>query len=259
MPAGLATALWRLASLAEPLALSRGAWVSALVVGTLPLLLGAALGSPQHQVVAGLALFPLFLGTLRTERFGRGVALVGLAFASHNAVAIALSVSSPEAAALFPDGADYWSKQHAWITTGQDPEYVVANWLPAHAQLFVGVALYSYLSLGFLGFVQGFYEVDLMNFYVGRLIAHSDSLAPALLLGWHPWSALRGLCYVVLLWELASWSLERMTGRPLSTPERRLFRWLGAVGLFVADCVVKVVLLDVVRDSLFHNLAASGG
>ena len=233
------------------------AWaLAAILIGVLPLGVAAAIGGGWHQLASGLLLFPLFLAAVRADRVLRGLAIVGLCFAAHNAFAIGLAAGSPDVAHLFPEGAEYWIKQRAWITTGADPEYEVLNWLPAHLQLFAGIGVYCFLSLGMVAFIQGFYEVDLMNFYVGRLIANSDSVAPALLLGWHPWSALRGLCYLLLVWELASWSLERLTGRCLSTPERRLGRWLAACGFFAADCVVKLALTEPVRRALADNLSA---
>ncbi len=230
---------------------------AAIAIGVLPLLLAWVLGGSWHQTASGLLLFPLFLAAVRQDRTVRGLAVVGLCFAAHNAVAITLAAGSPEVAGMFPDAADYWDKQQVWIRTGVDPEYQVMNWLPAHLQLFVGIVVYCFLSLGMVAFLRGFYEVDLMNFYVGRLIDSSDSVAPALLLGWHPWSALRGLCYLLLTWEIASWSLARLTGRTLSTPERRAARWVAAVVFFGADCVVKLALLEPVRRTLADNLAGS--
>jgi len=238
--------------------LLHGRWwlLAAAAIGVVPVLIASRTGGAWHQLASAFLLFPLFLAAVREDRTVRGLAVVGLCFAAHNAAAIGLSASSAEFGALFPDGPEYWAKQQVWITTGTDPEYQVMNWLPAHLQLFAGIVLYCFLSLGFVAFIQGFYEVDLMNFYVGRLIASSDSVAPALLLGWHPWSALRGLCYLLLVWEVASWSLERMTGRTLSTPERRMGRWLAACGFFVADCVVKLAILEPVRRTLADNLSA---
>jgi len=230
----------------------------AVVIGTVPVMLAAWIGS-SHQILAAALLFPLFLGSVAADRPARGLALVGLCFFAHNALTITLAAHDPAIAAALPEAADYWTRQRAWITTGRDPEYEVMNWLPAHAQLFGAVGLFSFLSMGFITFVQGFYEVDLMNFYVGRLVAHSDSWVPAVLLGWHPWSVLRGLCYLVFTWEIASWSLARMTGRALSTPERRLMRWLAAVGLFAADCFTKLAMLDFVRRTLASNLSETLG
>lgn len=253
----MGASLWRLATESQRASAGARGPVVALAIGTLPVLLSGWLG-PAHQVLAAALLFPLFLGTVAADRPARGLLLVGICFFAHNALTITLAARDPTLAAALPDAADYWARQRLWITTGRDPEYELINWLPAHIHLFAGVGFFSYVSMGFVTFVQGFYEVDLMNFYVGRLIASSDSMVPALLLGWHPWSALRGLCYLVITWEIASWSLARMTGRALSTPEHRLGRWLAAAGLFCADCLTKAAMLDIVRLTLLENLAVGG-
>ncbi len=257
-PRALAGSSWTLARSAEALSLHPAAPLLAVAVGALPLLAAPVLG-PAHQVIAAALLFPLFLGTVPADRAGRGLLLVGLCFVAHNALAIGLAARDPAIGAAMPGAAAYWEVQQAWITTGHDPEYEVTAWLPAHGQLFAAVSVSAYLSLGLVTFAQGFYEVDLMNFYVGRLMAHSGSPAQALLLGWHPWSVLRGLSYVVLTWEVASWSLARMTRRTLSTPERRLLRWVAAGGLFWADCATKLAMLEVVRRTLAGNLAVPLG
>lgn len=185
----------------------------------------------------------------------RGLGIVAVAFGAHSLCAILLAYHAPErAAACMPSGAAYFAKQLHWIKTGEDPEYVVANWLPAHFQLLGAMILFTYLSLGFLPFVQGFFEVDLMNYYVGRLLAGSDGSPVSLLLGWHPWSVLRGICYALLAYEVASLSLQRLTGRPLSPSKRRMAR-MGAAGAFFAlDCVVKYATTEAVRGALSSHL-----
>ena len=49
---------------------------------------------------------------------------------------------------VLPNAADYWDKQHRWITTGYDTEYEIESWLPAHVQLLLGTALFSFTSFG---------------------------------------------------------------------------------------------------------------
>ncbi|MGE0707000.1 MAG: hypothetical protein AB7N76_02585 [Planctomycetota bacterium] len=227
----------------------------ALLTGVLPLLLGAALGRPIHQALTALLLFALFLSALRSQRLGAAVATVGLVFLGHSVLAIALSAAFPERmAACLPGGADYWEQQRIWITTGVNDEYLVANWLPFHAQLFAAMVVLSYLSLGLLPFYQGFYEVDLMNYYVGQLVTRSDSLGVALGLGWHPWSVCRGLCYVALALVVGQASLARMCGRPLGTPRARGALWGAAVLFFLLDCWVKFLATEAVRSALQRNL-----
>jgi len=184
--------------------------------------------------------------------------MLGLGFASHNALAIALAYGDPVgASAVMPDGQAYYDAQVLWITTGTDPEYDWMNWIPAHLHLVVGITVLAVTSLGLLPLVEGIYEVDLMNFYVGNLLANSDQPLTAFFLGWHPWSALRGLCYMVLVYEVASWSLGHLTRRQLSTSSARRRRWAVALALFVADGVVKLLALDLVRNGLAAHFIGS--
>jgi hypothetical protein len=156
---------------------------------------------------------------------------------------------------MLPGAAGYWDKTWHWVRTGEDvAEYRWADWLPAHLLLLVVVPALAYPSLGLVPFAAGLQQVDLMNFYVGQLARVSDRPALAVLLGWHPWSVLRGLAYTVLVFEAASWALARVTGRPLSTPRRRAARWALGLGLAVADALAKYSLAPVVRDQLFANL-----
>ena len=129
-----------------------------------------------------------------------------LAFVSDSLLAIALSATVLEqAAALFPDGPAYWAKQEAWIRTGHDPEYELASWLPIHFQL-LALACFvrdAPLSLGLAilraGVLRG--RPDERTTW-GPSSARAEGLGARSLVGWHPWSICRGLCYVLLTYEL---------------------------------------------------------
>jgi hypothetical protein len=176
---------------------------------------------------------------------------------THSAFAIALSASDPaRAAAVLPGCESYWLRTWQWVVTGEDQEYRWVNWLPAHALLLAVVPLGAYTSFGAVPFANGIEQVDLMNYYVGRLIGMSESPTLAVLLGWHPWSVLRGLAYMVLVFEIASLSLERLTGRAFSTRRRRVRRWICGLALVLLDGAVKLSLAPIIRDQLFANLGA---
>src|SRR5205085_319979 len=105
---------------------------------------------------------------------------VAAAFLSHSGLMIALAASDPAGLpAAFPAGQAYWHASRDWIVTGRSPEYEPGWWLPAHCQLFAGMVVFTYTSLGVIPFWQGFHEVDLMNCYVGQLLVHSHD----------PWTA----------------------------------------------------------------------
>jgi hypothetical protein len=253
---------WRMAGLTTSWLEGPRWWLAAACAGTVPLLLAfglAASGGPAlaaHQPISAVVLFFLLLAAVRGERPVRGTGALAVGFAAHSAAAIGLTLLDPaSAASILPDGEAYWRAQEAWITTGADPEYDPANWVPAHLQLLVGIVALSFVSFGLVALMQGMYEVDLMNCYVGHLLARSDAPSVSLALGWHPWSVLRGLCYVVLVYEVASWSLSRFTGRPLADPAARRRRWALALALFAADGLVKITLLEPVRAGLAAHIA----
>ncbi len=247
---------WRMAGLARG-AVSGQRWLATFpLAGAFPLLLGLLGVGSLQQVLSAVAVFLLLLSAVRAERAVVGIVGTGLAFLSHNALAIGIAVQWPEAAAaMMPDGVAYWEAQKAWIISGTDPEYEVVNWLPHHAQLLVGAMVLGILTFGLLPLVQGFYEVDLMNYYVGNLLAASEDGWTALLLGWHPWSLCRGVCFAILNYELASWTLQWLTGRLTSPSRGRRARLFLVLAWFLADVVLKYGMLDVVRDGLKSSLA----
>lgn len=228
----------------------------ALAAGLLPLLAAWALGSSAHQVVSGLCLTVLVWGALHSGRAAVGIGTILLAFASHSALAISIAASTTpdQLGALFPDGPAYWAKQEAWIRTGHDPEYELASWLPIHFQLLGACFVLAPLSLGLAIFARGFYEVDLMNVYVGTLLRESGGAWGALLVGWHPWSICRGLCYVLLTYELVGRVGEWLTGRSPPPGRARTWRVALAFGFFAADCVIKSSCTEAVRGVLHASL-----
>ena len=257
-----AQTVWQMAGLATRVVGGRLWWLAAILSGTVPLLLGWQLGTSVHQFVSALLLFFMLLAAARMGNASRGIGAMALGFASHCALGILLSFSdSVGAAECMPDGRGYWLAQVAWITSGTDPEYDWANWLPAHLHLGVGIAVLCVGSLGLFALVEGFYEVDLMNYYVGQLLANSSEPIGSLLLGWHPWSVMRGFCYVLLVYEIAAWALGRFSQRRLPQApsgfgglSARSLRLVGAACFFLADCTVKYFALDFVRSGLAERL-----
>jgi hypothetical protein len=255
-PDRLASAVWRAAGACDPL--TRGPrWLPvAALAGALPLLLSVLTGLPGHQPLAGALLWLPFLAAVRADRLGAGVGTIAAAYAAHSALAIGLAWTVPERLdGLLPGAPEYWAAQERWITTGDDPEYRLEAWVPAHVGLLAATVVLGYLTLGLAPFTEGFRQVDLMNFYVGRLGAGSESAGVAVGLGWHAWSVCRGVFCAVLLFELASWSFARLTGRETSTPGRRRARWAVGLTFFLLDATLKLLLLEPVRARLAANLA----
>ncbi len=230
--------------------------VLGLLLGTVPVAVDYGLGASSHRLVTAWLLPPLLLAAVARDWQGRGMGLLAVAFLGHNALVILLAACDPEGLApVCPNALAYWMESRTWITTGVSKEYDLGWWLPAHFQLLVGVALLAYTSLGMIPLWQGLYEVDLMNFYVGQLLAGSTGSGVTLALGWHPWSLCRGVGYLLLTYELASLSLARLTGVSLSSRRRRLVRWLVALGFLLLDGLLKFFYLETVRQVLAGHLS----
>jgi hypothetical protein len=228
----------------------------AFVAGVLPLLACWPLGSSAHQTLSGLALTVLIWGALHSGRAAVGITTILVAFGAHSAFAISLAASTTpdQLVGLFPDGPAYWDRQEAWIRSGHDPEYELANWLPAHFQLLGACFVLAPLTLGLAIFARGFYEVDLMNVYVGTLLRESGGAWGALLVGWHPWSICRGLCYALLTYELVGRVGEWLTGRSPPPGRARTWRVVLAFVFFAADCVIKSSCMEAVQGVLYASL-----
>jgi hypothetical protein len=214
-----------------------------------------AVGCGGHQLVSAVALALVSLSCARHDAWIKGVAAIAVAFLAHCAVVVALANAAPKSAApLLPDAEDYWHKQITWIETGEDPEYELSAWVPAHVQLLGGTVLFSFTSFGAIAFYEGFYEVDLMNYYSARLITHSSNQPLALLTGWHVWSLLRGIGYLFITFEVISLALQFFSGRAVSTRRARALRWTLGLSFILADGIVKALCLEPVREQLFRNL-----
>ena len=254
LPLSARRAAYNFAGLAQPFC-EGWRWIPAsIAVGTFPFLISYATGAPGHQIVSALLLMMLCLPCAREDVWVKGVSVIALAYMAHCVVVIALAYADPQRVApILPGAESYWQKQIQWIQTGADPEYKLSAWVPAHLMLLGAAFLFSYTSLGSILFYEGFFEVDLMNFYNAQLMAQSSNHALSLALGWHVWSWLRGLGYLFIAFEIISLSLRRMTG--VSQAGRwRLSRFAVGLAFLLADGLVKVILLEPVREQMLFNL-----
>lgn len=234
----------------------RGLWIPlCLACGTLPILLSYATGVGGYRPLTALLATPLMTGAIAIRSARLGLAILGVTFISHCGITIALAAHDPDGLrVVLPSGADYWTRTHHWIVSGESPEYRLGWWLPAHCQLLLAVALFTYTSFGFIAIWQGLLEVDLMNFYVGQLLAHSDDAFVALAFGWHPWSVCRGIGYLFVIYAVASYSYHRLT--KTAVPVRRhIYCWVAGLTFLVLDGTIKYLGLETVRTILLENLA----
>jgi hypothetical protein len=229
--------------------------LSGAVIGAAPLLADYLLGWRVNHGLSALLLLPLLVAAVARDAVALGLGALAASFGTHAVLAITLVVHDPAGMALmFPEGEAYWGQSRDWLLTGTSREYSPGWWLPAHGQLLAVSTCSTYTSLGWVPLWQGFHEVDLMNHYVGRLVVHSRSPGVALAVGWHPWSVCRGVGYLFITFEVVSISLQRLTGRALSTAARRRNRWAVGLTLLVLDGLLKFFWLEPARQILAANL-----
>lgn len=229
--------------------------VLCLIIGALPAWISFLVGVRFANELTAVLALPVILGAVRRDLTGRGWSALALIVAGHCGVNITLAAYWPEQlSVVLPQGLRYWQESREWIETGINPEYELRSWVPAHLQLAAGLLPLAYLSWGLIPVAAGFEQCDMMNFYVGRLIAESSNPWLAGGLGWHPWSLCRGIGSVFLILEMASWSVERFTGERLSSTARRRKRWVLGVTFLVVDALMKATLTEHVRQILAAGL-----
>ncbi|MFM9962242.1 MAG: hypothetical protein ACKV2Q_13595 [Planctomycetaceae bacterium] len=229
--------------------------VLCLIIGAIPAGVSFLLCVRFANELTAVLAVPVILGAVRRDLTWRGWFALVLIVVGHCGVNITLAAWYPERlSVILPQGLRYWQESRAWIETGINSEYELRSWIPAHLQLAAGLLPLAYLSWGLIPVAAGFEQCDMMNFYVGRLIAESSNPWVAGGLGWHPWSLCRGIGAVFLILEMTSWSVERFTGERLSSTARRRQRWVWGVTFLAVDALMKATLTEHVRQILAAGL-----
>jgi hypothetical protein len=188
------------------------------------------------------ASYPLMVLALRRGDLGLAIARMLLWALTMGVCATLLSYAKPSATdTLFLRGAPYRAEMFEWVATGRGAESTPSQFIPqqlGQAAVFSGVAL---ATAGILAMPMGAVLMNYMGHYVGTLAAQSRSPVLAMVLGWHPWSVIRIISFVILGVVLSAPLLSRLTEIPI---DRRLSRRLivaASIGL-VADIVLKTLL-----------------
>lgn len=227
----------------------------ALLTGTVPLLVSFLTGLGGHQVVSAMLLSGICLGLVWKDRWVAAIFAISLMFLGHSILAVYLAQHFPETCdQIMPKAREYWEQQRHWITTGENLEYELSTWVPAHITLFFGTTFYSFVSFGVLVFYEGLIQVDMMNFYNAQLAMLSESQVRSLGFGWHIWSLMRGIGYLFLTVEVISLSLAVFSQQKLSSRRNRIIRWSAGIGFLLTDCLIKLFAVEPVREKLYENL-----
>ena len=204
---------------------------------------GWAIGVPVLlPILNTLASFPFMVLALRRGDLRLAVARMLLWALTLGTVATLASYARPDQTeALFLRSGPYRVEMLGWVMTGQGAESTPSQFIPqqaGHAALFSSLAL---VTGGVAAMPMGAVLMNYMGHYVGTLAASSRRPALTMILGWHPWSVIRVISFVVIGVVLSAPLLSRIGRFQVDWAlGRRLLIWAG-VGL-IADVVLKTLL-----------------
>jgi len=204
-----------------------------------------AIGIPALlPILNTLASFPFMVLALRRGDLRLAVSRMLLWALTMGVAATMLSYAYPAATEeLFVRSGDYRREMFTWVMTGRGAESTPSAFIPqqaGHAALFSILAL---ASGGALAMPMGAVLMNYMGHYVGTLAGISRHPFMLMLLGWHPWSVIRVISFVVLGVVLSAPLLSRLFRFRVDWPAaRRLAAW-ASCGL-LADIVLKALLAN---------------
>jgi len=131
----------------------------------------------------------------------------------------------------------YWDEMHAWLETGQGRESDPSRFVPQHLLHAAAFVALSLLTASTVSVVFGAALMNYMAYYVAEVVRLTPSHpVEAALLGWHPWSVVRIVSFVILGVVLAEPLLRRLTGAPRQKSSR-VFLGLALAGLLIDVCL----------------------
>ena len=149
------------------------------------------------------------------------------------------------------NGPPYRDEMFYWVKTGIGKEGTPSLFIPEHL-IHLGVfLLLSLVSASFLAIALGAVLVDYMAFYVGSLLLHSRSFALTFLLGWHFWSLIRIVAYVILGVVLAEPLLSRILKYPFRLRDVKWYLLIAGICL-IADILLKALFAPSLRSVLLR-------
>jgi hypothetical protein len=190
-------------------------------------------------ILNAAASYPFMVVALRRGDHRAALARMLLWALTMGVCATAMSYHRPAATdRLFLRGESYRVEMHAWVRTGRGAESTPSAFIPqhvGHALLFSALAV---VSGGALAMPMGAVLMNYMGHYVGTLAAVGAHPFALMILGWHPWSVIRIISFVVIGVVLSAPLVTRRWR--VDAPHRRWLMW-AVVGLIV-DVVMKALL-----------------
>jgi hypothetical protein len=205
--------------------------------------IGWAIGVPLLvPILNTVASYPFMVLALRRGELRLGIGRMLLWALTMGVCAMLMSYARPAATdTLFLRGGAYRAEMFEWLLTGRGAESTPSQFIPqqlAQAAIFTGLAI---VTAGALAMPMGAVLMNYMGHYVGTLAAQSRHPALTMILGWHPWSVIRIVSFVVLGVVLSAPLLSRLTHVAIDRRAARTFVVAACAGLG-ADIVLKTLL-----------------
>jgi len=154
-------------------------------------------------------------------------------------------------------GEEYIAEMSPWLRGDVAKESNPALFIPEHLNHMAIVAVSSLISCGFLALLFGTILMNYMNYYVVWLMRMSTKPFLLAIIGWHPWSVLRVISFIILGCALAM-PLTSKIGKKQKLDYRKLFWMIGiAITLEAVDIILKATIGSSWRSLIVNNLSPS--
>jgi hypothetical protein len=217
--------------------------VKALIIALTPLICLISMAVPSYfvPVICILPAYPLMILYLKEKQHLKAILLM-LIWAAVLGISMTLIIY------LFPNaakehilnGENYKNQMLEWVLTGIGKESTPAQFIPYHIFELIIFIILSLCSASLLSIILGAFLMNYMAYYVANLalIGKNNWL---LILGWHPWSLLRIISYVILGVVLSEPLLSKITHNKYNyKPVRKYF--IIAILFWLSDLILKALL-----------------
>ena len=160
---------------------------------------------------------------------------------------VLMTYFSERAEHVILNGKNYVAEMSSWLFGEASKEGSPSLFIPEHLTHMVIVAVSSLISCGFLALLFGTVLMNYMNYYVSVLIIMTGN--PILsVIGWHPWSVLRVISFIILGCALAWFLTSKITGSPKPRMRAVILMLMLSIILEAADIILKTTIGSIWRD-----------
>ncbi len=186
--------------------------------------------------------YPFFYRAVTGKRYGECVSVMILWAVGLSAAIIgATYFEAGETGSAIFHGEQYQTEMFEWVRTGVGKESTPSQFLPEHLWHFAVFAMLAVATGGLLALAVGSLLMGYMSYYVGMLMVESTNGMIALLLGWHVWSVLRVIAYILAAMVLAHLFFAKVRKEPMDAGMVKKYGG-AAVVLLIADIALKTLL-----------------